>query len=90
MGSQNRRRPSLDAFFGHVASNQKRPGHIFGPRADEEVFEALEMAKSGSRPLARRRTARKNINLKPLPNTEPLEISGDSIDAHKSSGDRAA
>ncbi len=72
------------------ASKQKRPGHFFGPRADEEVFEALEMAKSGSRPLARRRTARNKINLKPLPNTEPLEVSGDSLDTHKSSGDRAA
>ena len=50
-----------------AAAKEKRPRHIFGPLADRAVLEALELANSGSRPLARRRTVNKIVNLKPLP-----------------------
>jgi hypothetical protein len=51
-----------------LASKKKRPDHIFGSRADKDVLAALEMAKSGLRPLARRGTANKNANPKPSAN----------------------
>jgi hypothetical protein len=51
-----------------AVAKEKRPRNIFGPRADKAVLEALEMANSGSRPLARRRTVKKNVDPKPLPN----------------------
>lgn len=54
-----------------AAAKNKRPRHFFGPRADQEVFAALELARSGSRPQARRRAAAKKSDAERLRRTEP-------------------
>lgn len=47
-----------DLVFGH---NRGRMGFIFGPTADGEVREALERAKSGLRPVARKKKVKLEI-----------------------------
>ncbi|MDA1324635.1 MAG: AAA family ATPase [Proteobacteria bacterium] len=61
-----------------AAAKEKRPGYIFGLQADSAVFAALELAKSGSRPLARRELIRKQTDIEPLPGADLPDNATDS------------
>jgi hypothetical protein len=51
-----------------AAKTENRAGHFFGPQADGEVFAALELARSGLRPVARRATTNTQFDPKTLRN----------------------
>jgi hypothetical protein len=61
-----------------AAAKEKRPGHFFGLQADSAVFAAFELAKSGSRPLARRELSRKQTDIEPIPSADLPDNATDS------------